>query len=762
MNLKSLRSLVQTCKGYLEEDLSRQLVGTWKDRDQQMQRRRDPETWNHAKGLILPLAPEDSCRAVDPAVKTYVKELALSFFLQQVISHVWEQISLSPGSCISTVLPSSITPSESTLKKVQTCLREGISSADWHLPDILGWIYQFFMEETEEQIQKGQFYTYPWIGSYLVEKTLKTFWEEIKAGQRDLKRVKEIKLLDPACGCGSLLIQAFEVFYQMYQEEGEISEGEIPRYILKYNLYGIDIDPLACQLATLNLYLKAKEKDPGFSMETLPILCADTLLGEESRRGRIPEIAYQIGSYIHQLCQDFSFSTLCFSPPPLLAGEPSRGRGEGGLLPQIRGNGLQTTDSDPHAFFRQRYECIVGNPPYVVINQLKTPPEVVARYKRYRSATFKINTFALFLERGIELLAPKGLLSYVVPNTLFTQVYFEALRKYLLEKTRILEIMDTKGLFQNAFVENCIISLERESQEEQRKNQEVQIKVPPAENLRILQGPGNPVFSCYQTHTIRQSQFYRTPGALFNIYLKGAEIQLMDKIEAGCWALGEICESHDGINPGNVKRKLISTRKLTEHHKKVLNGKDIWRYGLRWSGLYIWYDRRILEPGDNMRWGSERALKSAKILTRQTADRIIGTFDEGIYYVTNTIHTTILREGVQGVDLKYILALLNSKLLSFYYRKLIPETGQLFSQVKLVHLRKLPIKKVELQVQKEFVTLVDALMSAHQVPINQRSREEIHQIDLLLDRKVYELYELEESEIQRIEAAGKISHSEGQ
>lgn len=732
MNLKSLRSLVQTCKGYLEEDLSRRLVGTWKGRNREIGGRGSPGTWESEKKLTLPLSLEDPCQEVDPAVKVYVKELALSFFLQLAISHVWEQVSRTPGPYPLTSLPSSVTPSKSTLKRVQTCLREGISPADWHLPDILGWIYQFFMEETEEQIRKGQFYTYPWIGVYLVEKTLKAFWEEIKTGQRNWKQVKNIKLLDPACGCGSLLIQAFEVFYQMYREEGEISEEEIPRYILKYNLYGIDTDPLACQLATLNLYLKAKEKNPGFSMDTFPVLCADTLLGEETYGGRIAEIAHQIGIYIRQLCQGFSLSPIRFSR---------------------QGSEPQSSGSEPHIFFRQRYECIVGNPPYIVINQLKTPPEVVTKYKRYRSATFKMNTFALFLERGIELLAPKGLLSYVVPNTLLTQVYFEALRKYLLEKTRILEIMDTKGLFQNASVENCIISLEQESQEEQKKNHEVQIKVPSREDLRSFQDPGGFIFSCYQTHTIRQSQFYRTPGTLFNIYLKDAEIKLMDKIEAGCWSLGEICESHDGVNPGNIKHKLISTRKITEHHKKVLNGKDIWRYGLRWSGLYLWYDRRILEPGDNMRWGSERALKSAKILTRQTADRIIGTFEEGIYYVTNTIHTTVLREGVEGIDLKYILALLNSKLLSFYYRKLIPETGQLFSQVKLVHLRKLPIKKAELQVQREFVTLVDALLKAYQVPVHQRVREEIYQMDLLLDQKVYELYGLEKSEIQRVEEA---------
>jgi type I restriction-modification system DNA methylase subunit len=579
---------------------------------------------------------------------------------------------------------------ESTSKKVQTLLVEAITTEGNNLPDLPGWIYQFFMEETEEQAKRGQFYTYPWTGAYLIEKTLKALWEDIKSGRRIFKRVQEIKLLDPSCGCGSLLLRAFDVFYEMYQEEGKISKEEIPFYILKYNLYGIDSDLVACQLATLSLYFKAKEKNPEATIYEFNILCADTLLGrfkpQDPRYYRNPDPGHQ-------------------------------------------------------TLFLYHYDCVVGNPPYIVINQLKTPPDVVAVYKRYQSATFKINTFALFLERGIAFLAPGGLLSHLVPNTLLTQVYFEALRKHILENTKILEIADSKSLFQNANVENCIISLMKDSQNEDKESHRIQIKTD-IENLK----------NRYHVHTIPQTSFQRAHKAMFNIYLRSEDFKLMDKIEADCRALTEVCESYDGVNPGNIKHKLLSTRKTTRHHKKVLNGKDIWRYGLRWSGLYIWYDRSILEPGDNMRWGYQKALDGKKILTRQTADRIIGTFEVGVYYATNSIHTSILREGINDVDLKYVLALLNSKLLSFYYRKLIPETGQIFSQVKLVHFRRLPIKKASLSVQKEFITLVDRLLTFYQESANRsKNKEEIRQMDALLDQKVYALYGLEKEEIKRVE-----------
>jgi len=79
---------------------------------------------------------------------------------------------------------------------------------------------------------------------------------------RDAKNVQEIKVLDPACGSGHMLFYTFDVLYEMYLEEAEVPEKYIPQKILQNNLYGIDIDPGAAQLAALALYVKAKSVEP--------------------------------------------------------------------------------------------------------------------------------------------------------------------------------------------------------------------------------------------------------------------------------------------------------------------------------------------------------------------------------------------------------------------------------------------------------------------------------------------------------------------
>jgi hypothetical protein len=211
---------------------------------------------------------------------------------------------------------------------------------------------------------------------------------------------------------------------------------------------------------------------------------------------------------------------------------------------------------------------------------------------------------------------------------------------------------------------------------------------------------------------------------------------------------------------------LIVTKKFDETCKKILNGKNIGRYWLAWGGLYVRYNRNLLVNGDNVRWGHPPSLNSAKILTRQTADRIIGTFEPGEYYTTNSIHTTILQDGLEkAFHLKYLLALLNSKLLSFYYRKLIAEAGQLFAQVKLVNLRQIPLKQVSLKEQQSFIRCVDGILqmnSQHggQDPlpkaleiVNRREARlcRLRAKDEFLDERIYALYRLTSEEIDLVE-----------
>jgi hypothetical protein len=167
-------------------------------------------------------------------------------------------------------------------------------------PDALGWAYQYWNTEEKDRVfekvrtRKGAkiegaeiipascIYTEPYIVKFLVQNSLGAMWVGMHPDSRlshaweyyvhggdrapvAKKPVQEMTFLDPACGSGHFLIEAFELFYTMYLEEGAIAEpAAICAAILENNLYGIDIDERAVQIAALALVMKAKEKAPEF------------------------------------------------------------------------------------------------------------------------------------------------------------------------------------------------------------------------------------------------------------------------------------------------------------------------------------------------------------------------------------------------------------------------------------------------------------------------------------------------------------------
>lgn len=220
-----------------------------------------------------------------------------------------------------------IFPRHRALKELLGLLSEEIPGEDWKEDDIIGWIYQYYNEEARAKFKKerrkpraddipviNQFYTPRWVVRALVDNTLGRLWLEMtgrcpKPGDpvkrtreqlenpsgdtvdefctylvplaqdpppREEKRVREIKVLDPACGSGHFLVYAFDVLYRMYRgDEPDTPKEEIPRLILENNLYGIDIDLRAVQLAALSLYLKAKSYNPKLNITKMNLVCAD-------------------------------------------------------------------------------------------------------------------------------------------------------------------------------------------------------------------------------------------------------------------------------------------------------------------------------------------------------------------------------------------------------------------------------------------------------------------------------------------------------
>ena len=189
-------------------------------------------------------------------------------------------------------------------------------------PDVLGWAYQYWNTEEKDRVftkvrtVKGakiekadiipvtQLYTEPYMVKFLVQNSLGALWMAMHPDSRlceswkyyvrdadrapvERKSLKRISFLDPCVGSGHFHLEAFDLLYAMYEEEGDLTTpAEICEAILSHNLYGIDIDERAIQIAALALYMKAKEKAPDFSPKRINLVATNIHPGEEIRSSR--------------------------------------------------------------------------------------------------------------------------------------------------------------------------------------------------------------------------------------------------------------------------------------------------------------------------------------------------------------------------------------------------------------------------------------------------------------------------------------------
>ena len=206
------------------------------------------------------------------------------------------------------VLPDNLLHSDSLIRK----LVNEIDEEDWQEVEIIGWLYQFYISEKKDEVigkvvasedipAATQLFTPNWIVKYLVQNTLGRQWlatypqsalrqqmayyiepaEQTPEVQEQLKAItptslnpEEITLLDPACGSGHILVEAYDLFKAIYQERGYRAK-DIPRLILQKNLFGLEIDDRAAQLAAFALMMKARADDRRiFASEAKPNVLA--------------------------------------------------------------------------------------------------------------------------------------------------------------------------------------------------------------------------------------------------------------------------------------------------------------------------------------------------------------------------------------------------------------------------------------------------------------------------------------------------------
>lgn len=579
--------------------------------------------------------------------------------------------------------------------------------------DVLGGMYEQYLsyvqgrkkEEKQKSKRKSQgiYYTPKYIVEFIVKETL---GEVLK--KTNPKEISKIKVLDPACGSGSFLTAAYDKILEIKQKQNYPDTLFSKIDILRENIFGVDIDAQAIEIAQLNLLLKVLSQKI-----KLPLLQHNVRVGNSLISGTIETLEKYFGpNYREQ--RPFNF------------------------------------DEEFKGIFEQGgFDVIIGNPPYVAITGIDFNLRRIYE-KMYQTAVGRFDLFMLFLEKSINLLKEGGFLGFIIPNKFLTNNQSQRLREYILEKGKIRSILFTQEkVFSSANVNSIVLIVEKTKKEKKCNLHEYR-------DGKIL-----------KVGEINNSDFRKDNEKRFIISQGDSFNDLLAKINSTSIKLGEIAEVRDGIVAGRIKDLLFHKEKINAFCMPLLFGNDINRYQKIFSNNYVDYREEYMmkkeeERAKDKRIGlwmrNQNIFYGPKILTRKTADKIIAVFDDENYYYEQTLHSTHITNK-EYLSL-YVLALLNSNLFKFYYQSIVKQSGTIFPQVRISMLKSLPIKQFSTSEQEKIAKLAKIMLDLQErlsktslnTDQHNQLKKEIEKLDHQIDEEIYKLYGLTEEEIKIIES----------
>lgn len=581
--------------------------------------------------------------------------------------------------------------------------------------DVLGGMYEqylsFVQNEKIDSAHKskrkaqGIYYTPKLIVDLLLDESLEKLIQRKTKGQ-------PLRILDPACGSGSFLIAAYD---RLIETQNRVAQTSLydSFEILQGSLYGVDIDEQAVEVAQLNLLLKALVEKT-----LLPTLQKNVKHGNSLIFGEAIELQDIFGTEIYDN-KPFNYSK---------------------EMPVVFSNG--------------GFDLVIGNPPYVFARGGSFEGNVKEFYKdHYQVAQYQLNTYALFIERAFHLLKAGGYLAFIVPNTWLTIQTFSGLRKFLLENTSTLKIINILDrVFSAASVDTCLLIAEKGTGGDVVLGEITDGDVEEIGHFAKLK--------------------FTAPEYMINIaLLKNSENgDLIAKINSLGRPLSDFAMVKAGLKAYEVgKGKPKQTEKmksariyhsrepLDDTYRKYLEGKDVKRYHARWGGNWLKYGDCLAAPRDPQLFQRQR------ILVRQIPSRpphsINAWFVDGDFI--NDINSMIITNFVQ-VPAEYLLGLLNSKLMTFWFVNTFDKfQRKTFPQFKVNELATFPIFLATESDQEKIVKLVHTIQESHQhlsdAPENSSRFVEISkhldELDSALDTLIYGVAGLTPEEILIIESS---------
>ena len=632
--------------------------------------------------------------------------------------------------------------------------------------EILGTVYERFLgkvirltaghqakveEKPEVRKAGGVYYTPAYIVEYIVKHTVGEQIQGRSPAQLAGEKGKEpFRILDMACGSGSFLLGAYRALldyclkWYIEHKPGTSKKAvykdprngewrltiEEKKRILIAHVFGVDIDSQAVEVTKLSLLLKVLEGETDQSLSL-----SQLSFGERA----LPNLADNIKCGNSLIGPDYSTGRLIVDP-----GETRRA------------NPFDWKLEFPDAIKAGGFDCIIGNPPYIQLSMEAFRDETVNNYLRetYQFSGGRLNTFAFFIERARQLTHEACRFSYIVPNTVLSQEYYEALRRKLLEGTHINSVAMPQGqVFKDAVIENVVLVLSKQTRQKDQSRAGLKGKV---EFLRLHENGRT------DGHTfVAQRELADNYKASFIAPVNPEVRTIRKKLERNPYTFGQVLNINQAIALKHDRAACLSDHKQSPLHREVLDGRHIGRYLTGKSPNYFAFDVTKIHSCKR----EDIFLLPEKIFFRRVGDRLIGSIDIEKKFALNTL-VVISPKADCPYNLRFVLALFNSRLLNFYYVNFLKSSKKVFSEIQARQVEQLPFPSIDFSHNADkaaldrIVTLVDSMIALHKQLAAAKSvaqgailQRQIVAADAEIDRLVYDLYGLTAEEIALVEGA---------
>jgi len=632
--------------------------------------------------------------------------------------------------------------------------------------DILGSVYERFLgkvihlteghrarieEKPEVRKAGGVYYTPTYIVDYIVRQTVGT----LVAGKSP-KQIEKLRVLDPACGSGSFLLGAYQFLLDWYLDyyvrndpakwakqkparlyepapnahgigkgsgNWQLTTAERRRILLAH-IHGVDIDAQAVEVTKLSLLLKVLE---GEARET------------QGRTREMSAVLPDLGKNIR--CGNSLVGHDFYAQPDLPELDDEA---------RLQLNTFDWAEGFPEIMRAGGFDAVIGNPPYVLLqDQLRDDAQLQYFRSRFSVTSFKVDTYHLFIEQSVRKLRANGRIGLITPANFLTNNHLKELRRFLVTECRIEAIGVLEGsVFDGASVDTAIITLSR-----------------PADTI-----------SAFQIRTLRANESLElvaqqnvSPSAILadkNFLFTGSSSVAASGVWKKCVSVSQALGTLATVSFGKQlrdRKKFVddvihvsALGRVPRTHRPCYTGKDINRYSVRWDGLACLDDELARSGGC---WDSEKHTARGKLLTRQIGKRPEFGIDALGYDCLNTMFMVVPIS--QGGSNRYLLGILNSRLLRFLWEERFWDKRGTFPKIKGTYLKELPIMMPpDRERHDRLVELVDRMLALHaklgaaQSPdVEDNLRRQIAATDQAIDALVYQLYGLTPEEIALVESA---------